>query len=191
MVHGDLMLCSVCEEHVADSLMVCSVAKYMLCTLKPLRRRPGHGVQAVLQGRQSFVPVQGFMVDQQTENKDKLPTVPGFVLPACADGLLSLELGSLGNKVCGSSHMQPCAGVLRPHMLFLGLDRSRSSARTCRVGVFAHFWIDNRTGLDLVFRDLDVPYSCYALAPLLCECVGCIQYCLHACVLESCIKTGG
>lgn len=44
-----------------------------------------------------------------------------------------------------------------PDVLFMGLDNSlakqASTKALCRLTFFAHYWVDNRTGLDLSFHD--------------------------------------
>ena len=40
--------------------------------------------------------------------------------------------------------------------MYLGISNSVDDP-TCRVSVFAPIWIDNRTGFDLIFKDIDVP----------------------------------
>lgn len=53
------------------------------------------------------------------------------------------------------------AGVERlcPAEMLLGISNSMATDAdfSCQVKVFAPFWVDNRTGLDLLFKDIDVP----------------------------------
>ncbi len=45
-------------------------------------------------------------------------------------------------------------------MLLLNLHNSlvdKEGDHVCRLSLFASFWVDNRTGYDLVFKDLDAP----------------------------------
>ncbi len=72
-------------------------------------------------------------------------------------------------------HVHACgcgAGLLCPRMMALGINNSvaTSASHMARVSVFAPFWIDNRTGFDLLFRDLDVHPWFDPLTPLLREC---------------------
>lgn len=51
-------------------------------------------------------------------------------------------------------------GELTPKVLLLSLHNSlaaKEDDHVCRVSLFAPFWIDNRTGFDLIFKDLDAP----------------------------------
>jgi hypothetical protein len=55
------------------------------------------------------------------------------------------------------------------------------STRAAFVSLYAPIWVDNRTGFDLVFRDLDVPALLERLSPFLCACVRecvCVSWCL-------------
>lgn len=49
---------------------------------------------------------------------------------------------------------------LSPRVLLLNLNNSlvdKEGDHVCRLSLFASFWVDNRTGYDLVFKDLDAP----------------------------------
>ncbi len=49
------------------------------------------------------------------------------------------------------------AGRNAPPQVFLGIDNSRARGRAeqplAKLTFFASYWIDNRTGMDLVFQD--------------------------------------
>lgn len=53
------------------------------------------------------------------------------------------------------------AGVERlcPAEVLLGINNSMATDAdfSCQVKVYSAFWVDNRTGLDLIFKDMDVP----------------------------------
>lgn len=75
-------------------------------------------------------------------------------------------LGSFQDKV----ELHKSEGHLSPRVMYFGLNHTvRNSDSTFKVSVFAPFWIDNRTGFDMVFQDLDVPAYLDSL-PFLCGC---------------------
>ena len=43
--------------------------------------------------------------------------------------------------------------------MYVGVNNSMAleGDTSCRVAIFAPYWVDNRTGVDLVFKDVDVP----------------------------------
>lgn len=50
-------------------------------------------------------------------------------------------------------------GDLCPRTIFLGINNTikEENDSICQVAIFSPLWVDNRTGFDLIFRDLDVP----------------------------------
>ena len=57
--------------------------------------------------------------------------------------------------------------------MFVGIHNSMATDgdTRCKVCLFSPYWVDNRTGMDLVFKDVDVP-KFFADIPLLGEDVG-------------------
>jgi hypothetical protein len=55
--------------------------------------------------------------------------------------------------------------------MYLGIRNSMKEDKDsiCQVAIFSPLWVDNRTGYDLIFRDLDVP-SIFNDLPFLSEC---------------------
>ncbi|KAF5841304.1 hypothetical protein DUNSADRAFT_13577 [Dunaliella salina] len=51
------------------------------------------------------------------------------------------------------------SGDLCPRSIFLGINNTikEENDSICQVAIFAPLWVDNRTGFDLIFKDLDVP----------------------------------
>ena len=47
----------------------------------------------------------------------------------------------------------------RPHIMFIGVHNSMAleADTACKVALYSPYWVDNRTGVDLVFKDVDVP----------------------------------
>eukprot|EP00983_Pelagomonas_calceolata_P036737 1134426-Pelagomonas_calceolata.AAC.6 len=64
----------------------------------------------------------------------------------------------------------PPAGDLCPRTIFLGINNTikEENDSICQVAIFSPLWVDNRTGFDLIFRDLDVP-SAFNDLPFLSE----------------------
>ncbi|KAL6762638.1 hypothetical protein V8C86DRAFT_613892 [Haematococcus lacustris] len=67
------------------------------------------------------------------------------------------ELESLKPKL--ALDVRRIEGELCPRQMFLGISNSMATEddSICRVSIFSPYWVDNRTGFDLVFKDLDVP----------------------------------
>ena len=62
--------------------------------------------------------------------------------------------------ICGNAlPTYLCAGAQCPNTILLGLHNSLADQddTVCRLVVYSPFWIDNRTGFSLVFKDLDAP----------------------------------
>ena len=57
--------------------------------------------------------------------------------------------------------------------MYLGVSNSmrEESDTICQVSIYSPLWVDNRTGYDLIFRDLDVP-AIFNSLPFLCEYMG-------------------
>eukprot|EP00798_Chlamydomonas_sp_ICE-L_P005984 gene5984-5277_t len=47
-------------------------------------------------------------------------------------------------------------GLLCPKTMFLGVE-NRGRTATCTVNLYAPIWVDNDTGMNLIFKDIDVP----------------------------------
>lgn len=69
-----------------------------------------------------------------------------------------------------TKHTNTLAGDLCPRTMFLGIRNSMSEIKDsiCQVTIFSPLWVDNRTGYNLIFRDLDVP-SAFNDLPFLSE----------------------
>ena len=62
--------------------------------------------------------------------------------------------------------------------MYVGVNNSMAleGDTSCRVAIFAPYWVDNRTGVDLVFKDVDVP-KLFADIPFLGELGTCPRNC--------------
>jgi len=81
-------------------------------------------------------------------------------------------------KMHSGQHTHTHAGDLCPRTIFLGINNTMKEEHDtiCQVAIFSPLWVDNRTGFDLIFRDLDVP-SAFNDLPFLSECS---RACVHA-----------
>lgn len=99
-----------------------------------------------------------------------------------AQSALGVPIICIAHHVLDETVCPAHPGELCPRVMYLGVSNTMAQEgdAICRVALFAPFWVDNRTGFDLVFRDLDVP-SAFDSLPFLRElrlagvCFGCIH----------------
>ena len=105
-----------------------------------------------------------------------VPSIPVMLVPSQVTAVLrSFLLGSItawqptgtrGARCVALSMLLPCCFI--NGMFRVDVNEAPSPSLWCKVSLFSPYWVDNRTGMDLIFKDVDVS-KFFADIPLLGE----------------------